>query len=133
MCVLRVTHKPGGDYETVELDGLTTILVGRIAASDILLNYKFISRIQCGFALFPLNREPVWIVKDGSLIDDKRNSSYGTYVNGCKLGDIEIKELKSGDVISFADHTYPNIVFYCRGEIDEKVGETFSCWLGGDN
>ncbi|QBQ73741.1 FHA domain-containing protein [Nodularia phage vB_NspS-kac68v162] len=128
MCYLETVHDRSREPEITNLQGVTTVLVGRFAVSDIVLSYKFISRLQCGIALFPLKSHPVWIVKDGSLIDDKRNSSYGTYVNGYKLGDIEIRQLKPGDLISFANKAYPHIIFNCEKEDNnEKNSETFGC------
>lgn len=128
MCYLETVHDRSKEPEIKDLKDITTVLVGRLSVSDIVLNYKFISRLQCGIALFPIKSDPVWIVKDGSLIDDRRNSSYGTYVNGHKLGDIEIRQLKPGDVVSFANHAYPHIVFHCeKDKSDEKDSETFGC------
>jgi pSer/pThr/pTyr-binding forkhead associated (FHA) protein len=64
------------------------------------------------------------VIKDGSLVTLK-NSENGTFVNGVKLGDIEIKRLKSNDIITFSNQFYPFIKFVCEG-LDAENKEEFT-------
>jgi pSer/pThr/pTyr-binding forkhead associated (FHA) protein len=87
-------------------------------------SYDFVSRVQCGFTIFPFESGDSWVIKDGSLVTLK-NSENGTFVNGVKLGDIEIKRLKSNDIITFSNQFYPFIKFVCEG-LDAENKEEFT-------
>lgn len=109
-----------------DLSHYTTLLVGRYTTGkrpDIWFpnSLSFISRVQCGFTLFPYESGEKWVVKDGSLITLK-NSSFGTYVNDIRLGDIEIRRLRNGDKITFSGQKNPLIKFVSE---DLESGQFF--------
>jgi hypothetical protein len=127
MSILEVNNTDGSNI-VYDLNHYTTILVGRYVTGkrpDIWFpsSLKFISRVQCGFTLFPYDSGDRWVIKDGSLITMK-NSSFGTFVNDIRLGDIEIRRLKNGDKITFSGQPCPLIKFICEeldsGQIQEE-------------
>ena len=56
------------------------------------------------------NRKYHWIVKDGSIAKNV-NSLNGTFVDGIRLLDYEIKKLQHNNTITFAGQPHPSIKF----------------------
>lgn len=118
------THENTISYD---LNNYTTILVGRYTGGKkpqiIVPNkYKFVSKVQCGFTLFPYESGDRWVIKDGSLITLK-NSALGTFVNNIRLGDIEIRPLKNNDIITFANQPIPYIKFIWEELDNDQIQE----------
>ncbi|MFM6132666.1 MAG: FHA domain-containing protein [Sphaerospermopsis kisseleviana] len=132
-----ITHENTISYD---LNNYTTILVGQYTGGKkpqiIVPNkYKFVSKVQCGFTLFPYEAGDRWVIKDGSLITLK-NSALGTFVNNIRLGDIEIRPLKNNDIITFANQPIPYIKFIWEELANDQIKEEnfsinhgFTKWL----
>ncbi|MFM6007856.1 MAG: FHA domain-containing protein [Sphaerospermopsis kisseleviana] len=132
-----ITHENTISYD---LNNYTTILVGQYTGGKkpqiIVPNkYKFVSKVQCGFTLFPYEAGDRWVIKDGSLITLK-NSALGTFVNNIRLGDIEIRPLKNNDIITFANQPIPYIKFIWEELDNDQIKEEnfsinhgFTKWL----
>lgn len=125
MSILEYNY--GEDSLIYDLKHYSTILVGRHTGGrkpDICIpkQFRFVSRVQCGIALQSYESGDKWIIKDGSLITLK-NSSFGTFVDGIRLGNYEIRKLESGNIITFAGQYCPYIKFICEGNCCDQIKE----------
>jgi hypothetical protein len=87
-------------------------------------HYRSMSRYQCEIVYhkFLDSRDRCWVVADGS-ISENISSSNGTFVDGVKLTEYEVKKLNNNHVIQFAGKEFPQIKF-CNPS-QEEDSESF--------
>lgn len=114
---------PNKPKQTFKFEANSSITVGRSSSCDIVLLYKFISRIHCTLVLMYEDRKFYYLLFDGEILGKK--STYGTWVNKEK---IEGKyRVRNKDKITF----YKDIDALCLialsdDELDTESGRTLA-------
>lgn len=114
---------PDESEQTFKFEANSSITVGRSSSCDIVLLYKFVSRIHCTFVLMCEDSKFYYLLFDGEILG--KRSTFGTWVN---KEQIEGRyRIQNRDKITFyKDMDTPCLIALSDDELDTEEGGTLA-------